>query len=387
LPISCTSYVGLIFGPRGAHAIRGNAPDRVVPVAELHVPVVLEILSHHHTPEAAYSVYCAVRREPAPQKRELAEELRRACAGGGAPALLLINEKVYLCTRETLIEAYKIATAPDADSPAADARRAELDIRDLTALSAADPRAAAALQAHFGAEAAEYPALTPGEFEALVQRLSREGFLTVPRGAIEFGDFRDHLPFCAQFGNSRGTVIDRYYLERFVAETRAEVSGDTLEIGGRRGNRELYGFRGATSYRAMDLKGRDLDIVGDAHDPRAVEENSLDTVVIFNVLEHCERPWEVVENIRGWLRPGGRVLAMVPNAQRVHRVPADYWRILPDAMDSLFARFTRRRLYIYGNPLTTIASFTGIAAEELTPEELDSFDANYPVACCINAEK
>jgi SAM-dependent methyltransferase len=110
-------------------------------------------------------------------------------------------------------------------------------------------------------------------------------------------------------------------------------------------------------------------------------------VVLFNVLEHCEKPWVVVDNIYRWLKPGGQVFCMVPSAQRVHQVPKDYWRILPDAMDSLFAGFASRKLYVYGNPLTTLAAYMGIAADELSREELDCFEANYPVANCLHAQK
>ena len=68
-------------------------------------------------------------------------------------------------------------------------------------------------------------------------------------------------------------------------------------------------------------------------------------------------------------------------------MPQDYWRILPDALDSLSDRFPRRKLYVYRNPLTTLAAYYGIAAEELSREELDYHHENYPVANCIHAQK
>nr|WP_230968368.1 hypothetical protein [Nostoc sp. WHI] len=44
-------------------------------------------------------------------------------------------------------------------------------------------------------------------------------------------------------------------------------------------------------------------------------------------------------------------------------------------------------MYVYGNPTTVIASYHGIAVEELTSEELDAYHPDYPVANCILAEK
>jgi len=78
---------------------------------------------------------------------------------------------------------------------------------------------------------------------------------------------------------------------------------------------------------------------------------------------------------------------MVPAVQRVHRVPRDCWRILPDGLYSLFAGFAQRSPYVYGNALSSIAALCGMAAEELTPQELDAIDTRYPVANCIHCRK
>ena len=76
---------------------------------------------------------------------------------------------------------------------------------------------------------------------------------------------------------------------------------------------------------------------------------------------------------------------MVPNAQRVHRFPEDYWRPLPGALRFLFRGFAGCKLYVYGNLVTTLASLHGVAAEELDSEELLRADPDYPVASCIVA--
>jgi hypothetical protein len=78
---------------------------------------------------------------------------------------------------------------------------------------------------------------------------------------------------------------------------------------------------------------------------------------------------------------------MVPNAQRVHELPRDYWRPLPSALESIFDLFAHSQLYVYGNLITQTASYNGIACEEITPEELEFVHPDYPVATCIVAEK
>jgi len=78
---------------------------------------------------------------------------------------------------------------------------------------------------------------------------------------------------------------------------------------------------------------------------------------------------------------------MDANAQRIHQSPKDYWRILPDAMHSLFASYRILRIGSYGNLLSAVAALSAIAAEGLTPEDLDACNPEYPVITWIVAEK
>ncbi|WP_171816442.1 hypothetical protein [cyanobacterium endosymbiont of Epithemia turgida] len=54
-------------------------------------------------------------------------------------------------------------------------------------------------------------------------------------------------------------------------------------------------------------------------------------------------------------------------------------------MKYLFKDFSEQKLYIYGNLITLIASYHSIATEELSPEEINNFNPNYPVTICIVA--
>jgi SAM-dependent methyltransferase len=225
---------------------------------------------------------------------------------------------------------------------------------------------------------------TINSFEALEQL----GLLSPAIGSINWGDFRRLAPLCHITGFTRGNPIDRYYLQKFVDEIREQVVGDVLEVGGVPKDREFYQFDRVKTYRIMNLEaGAGVDLVGDVHDPNLVEPDSLDSLVIFNVLEHCYAPWVAVENIRRWLKPGGKCFCMVPSAQRLHDRPGDFWRPLPDGMNWLFRSFADKQLYVYGNPLTVLASFHGVGYEELTLEELDAFHPDYPVSTCMVATK
>jgi SAM-dependent methyltransferase len=226
------------------------------------------------------------------------------------------------------------------------------------------------------------------DFRNLVEKLESIGLLSPATGCIDWGDLKKAVPICQAFGLTRGTPIDRYYLSKFIEEIRPQVVGNILEVGGTPKDKDFYQLNSGNSYRILNLEpGAGVDITGDVHDVSVIEPNSVDSVIIFNVLEHCYAPWIAIENIYTWLKPGGKCFAMVPSAIRVHATPVDYWRPLPDAFAWLFRDFTWQKLYVYGNPITVIASYHGIAVEELTAEELDAFHPDYPVATCIVAEK
>jgi SAM-dependent methyltransferase len=209
-----------------------------------------------------------------------------------------------------------------------------------------------------------------------------------PIGKLNWGDLRRGEPFCYEFGFERGTPIDRYYLDEFLGSIRHLVKGKVVEIGGVLSNREKYGFENTLTYDAVDLlESPSVNICGDVHESNLLKSGYYDTMLLFNVLEHCHTPQKVVDNIYNWLAPSGYCLAIVPNAQRIHNNPGDYWRILPDGMKTLFQNFGKVQVTTYGNPTSLIASYMGIAAEELTADELNESHPLYPVTTCLIAQK
>lgn len=228
----------------------------------------------------------------------------------------------------------------------------------------------------------------PPNFRGLCTTLREHGLLVPAVGEIDWGQLRRLTPICPDFGISRGTPIDRHYLNQFIAEIRDLVQGDTVEIGGNDGNKDVYGFTRTSGYRGLDItEAPGVSLVGDAADPGIIPANSLDSVIAFNVLEHTARPWQVVDNMRHWLRKGGRAYCMVPSAQRLHGAPEDYWRPLPAALREMFGAWSEQTVYQYGNPLSVVASLMGVAAEELDAPELSTYHPGYPVASCVVARK
>jgi SAM-dependent methyltransferase len=63
----------------------------------------------------------------------------------------------------------------------------------------------------------------------------------------------------------------------------------------------------------------------------------FDAVLALHVLEHVDDPRALLRHVAGWLRPGGRIVAAVPNAESLHRRLAVRMG-LQERLDSLSAR-------------------------------------------------
>jgi SAM-dependent methyltransferase len=48
-------------------------------------------------------------------------------------------------------------------------------------------------------------------------------------------------------------------------------------------------------------------------------DHPFDTIVASHLLEHVDRPIELLQLFRSWLSPGGHLLVVVPNAESLHR--------------------------------------------------------------------
>jgi SAM-dependent methyltransferase len=69
-----------------------------------------------------------------------------------------------------------------------------------------------------------------------------------------------------------------------------------------------------------------LDIEHDLTKPLPFIDDSFDTVILSNVLEHLPEPMTVMNEIGRILTPGGRLLLDVPFYYWLHEAPHDYYR-------------------------------------------------------------
>jgi trans-aconitate methyltransferase len=78
-----------------------------------------------------------------------------------------------------------------------------------------------------------------------------------------------------------------------------------------------------------------------------VADRAFTTIVMEHILEHVDRPVDLLKRARTWLAPGGRLLAGVPNGHSIHRLVAVKMGLLshPCELNARDLTLGHRRVY------------------------------------------
>jgi SAM-dependent methyltransferase len=207
------------------------------------------------------------------------------------------------------------------------------------------------------------------------------------------GSLRRTTPISARWGADRGTPIDRYYIEQFLAEHSTDIRGRVLEVGDRRYTERFGSGVSWSDVLDIDQANPDATIVADlAHAP-GVGSDCFECLILTQTLQFVFPVEAAIREAHRLLRSGGVLLATVPAVSRVDRhagVDGDFWRFTAASCHRLFgAVFGEAALDVraYGNVLAAIGFLTGLAREDLSDAELDERDELFPVVVGVRAVK
>jgi len=150
---------------------------------------------------------------------------------------------------------------------------------------------------------------------------------------------------------------------RFLREELAPRTGDLLDVGcGSQIYRELIhtglSYTGLDSTKSLEHFGyKSAETLYFEGPIWTIEGKRFQTIICTEVLEHVERPPEILNSIFEALSEDGLLLMTVPFSARWHFVPHDYWRFTPSGLKILLkdAGFERICVYARGNPITVAA--------------------------------
>jgi glycosyltransferase involved in cell wall biosynthesis/SAM-dependent methyltransferase len=213
-------------------------------------------------------------------------------------------------------------------------------------------------------------------------------------GEIRFGSLRRLAPISRVFGFDRGTPIDRYYIEGFLARNAADVRGRVLEVGDDTYTRRYGGERvNKADVLHVSEGSPQATIIADLTKADHIPSESFDCIILTQTLHLIYDVRAAIETLHRILKPGGVLLATFPGISQIDHFEWGktwYWAFTTLAARRMFGEaFSESAISIetHGNVLAAIAFLHGISLEELKKEELDFSDPDYEVTIAVRAVK
>jgi SAM-dependent methyltransferase len=209
---------------------------------------------------------------------------------------------------------------------------------------------------------------------------------------VRWGTLRRLDPVSAVWGSERGTVVDRYYIDRFFERHGSLIRGRVLEVRDS-GYTRRFGQQ-VTSMDIVDIDPRndEASIVADLADEGSLPSGAFDCAVVPQTLLFVRDPFAAVANLWESLAPGGTLLVSTPAISRLDPAATDVdrWHLAPAGLAEVIARGCPGadvEIEAHGNPVVAIAFLQGIATEELRSAELEARHPLFPIVVTAVARK
>jgi SAM-dependent methyltransferase len=214
--------------------------------------------------------------------------------------------------------------------------------------------------------------------------------LSRPRGI----DFESVYPVSDYYGDDRGTPVDRFYIDAFIAANRHLIKGRVLEVA-----EDTYSRKFGSGVSSFDVLHYEAGtpgatLIGDLSTPETLPENLFDCFICTQTIHVIYNYMDAIRGAARLLRPGGVLLCTLSGIAQISRYDmdrwGDYWRFTTlSAQRSFGDVFGNENVTVDygGNCYAAINFLRGIALEELDKQKLAVKDANYPIVISIIATK
>ena len=220
-------------------------------------------------------------------------------------------------------------------------------------------------------------------------------YLTRKKVRVIFNDLTTTRPVSSLFGFDRGTPIDRYFIEKFIAANAEMIQGRVLEIGESDYSRRFGGKRVEIFEVLHATPGnKGATIIGDLTNTATLPANAIDCFICTQTFNFIFDVQNAVEGAHYLLKPGGVLLATVTGISQISRYDmerwGDYWRFTTASVQKLFEPVFKEGLEVesFGNVLAATSFLQGVAVEDLPDVRLlDEHDPDYQLLITIVARK
>lgn len=203
---------------------------------------------------------------------------------------------------------------------------------------------------------------------------------------------RPTRPLSERWGYDRGTPVDRYYIEAWLARHATDVKGTVLEVKDADYTRR-FGGTAVTHVDVLDVDSGNpqATIIADLARADAIASASFECVILTQTLQLVYELPAAVEHVRRILRPGGVALVTVPTMSRVvleHAASTDFWRFSRASCERLFGdAFGPERVEVetHGNLDACTSFLMGMAADEVGTKRLQRRDERFPLIVTVRA--
>jgi SAM-dependent methyltransferase len=225
-----------------------------------------------------------------------------------------------------------------------------------------------------------------GKLLPFLGRRMPEEIWTPAIGHVKLGDFSRTRPISSCFGFDRGKPIDRYYIEKFLADRTSDIRGRVLEIGDNSYTKQF----GSTNVSKSDVlhvnaSNPKATIVGDLSETGILAQAAFDCIILTQTLHLIYDMRRALANVARSLKPDGVLLITVPGVSPVDRADWGYtwyWSLTELALAHLLVEIFDPRDFCtakFGNVFAAVSFLHGLAVSEVPAAKLDVVDPAFPV--------
>jgi len=194
-------------------------------------------------------------------------------------------------------------------------------------------------------------------------------------------------PVDEHMGFSRGTPIDRYFIEKYLSDNSKKIQGNLLEVAEDKYIRQFCTSPENSSFAVLDFSSEvstpPTKYNFDLEKPETCPEEEFDTFVCTNTLNFLYEVRTAIKASHKILRPGGCFLGTVASYTQVSKFDyerwGDYWRFTDKSLKRLLEEeFKDVEIKVFGNFSTALGLMQGLSVEEIQDKSIfDSVDPTY----------